>query len=122
MPGSQLGERGTELLERGGALAALAGLLEDVGATGHGRLVLVRGEAGVGKTALVRRFCDDAAADRVLWGACDPLYTPRPLGPFLDIAHTTGGELERAATGGVKPYEVAAALMRELEGAAPPSS
>ena len=119
MPRSQPGERGTELLERGSALAALAGLLEDVSATGHGRLVLVRGEAGVGKTALVRRFTDDAAPVRVLRGTCDPLYTPRPLGPFLDIAHTTGGELERAATGGVKPYEVAAALMRELEGAAP---
>ena len=86
MPRSQPGERGTELLERGSALAALAGLLEDVSATGHGRLVLVRGEAGVGKTALVRRFPADAEPVRVLRGTCDPLYTPRPLGPFLDIA------------------------------------
>src|SRR4029077_10920580 len=64
-------------------------------------------------------FPGAAAPSPVLRGTCDPLYTPRPLGPFLDIAHTTSGELERAAIGGVKPYEVAAALMRELEGAAP---
>lgn len=52
------------------------------------------GEAGVGKTALVRRFCDDAqAAARVLTGACDPLSTPRPLGPLLDIDAALGGEL-----------------------------
>ena len=119
MPPSRRSERRSELLERGSALAALAGLLDETRATGHGRLVLVRGEAGVGKTALVRRFADDAAPIRVLRGACDPLYTPRPLGPFLDIAHVTRGELERAATSGVKPYEVAAALMRELEGVAP---
>ncbi len=119
MPPSQIGERGPELLERSSALAALAGLLEDVSATGRGRLVLVRGEAGVGKTALVRRFTADAAPARVLRGTCDPLYTPRPLGPFLDIAHATGGDLERAATSGVKPYEVAAAVMRELEGVEP---
>jgi DNA-binding CsgD family transcriptional regulator len=114
-PLSLAGERGTELLERASALAALAALLEETGATRQGRLVLVRGEAGVGKTALVRRFAADAVPARVLRGACDPLYTPRPLGPFLDIAHTTGGDLEDAAMGGVKPYEVAAALMRELE-------
>jgi predicted ATPase len=43
-----------------------------------GRLVLVGGEAGVGKTALVREFAEDR---RALWGACDPLQTPRALGP-----------------------------------------
>jgi DNA-binding CsgD family transcriptional regulator len=81
--------------------------------------VLARGEAGVGKTAVARRFCGDAAGARILWGGCDPLYTPRPLGPFLDIAHSAGGELEWVAASSVRPYEVAAALMRELERDAP---
>jgi DNA-binding CsgD family transcriptional regulator len=47
-----------------------------------GRLILIGGEAGVGKTALVRAFTEGRD---VLWGACDPLHTPRPLGPLLDI-------------------------------------
>jgi DNA-binding CsgD family transcriptional regulator/tetratricopeptide (TPR) repeat protein len=36
----------------------------------------------------------------VLWGACDPLLTPRALGPLHDIARQVGGELrERMAAG-----------------------
>jgi predicted ATPase len=54
----------------------------DVLAGPPGRLILVGGEAGVGKTALVREFSEGR---RVLWGACDPLHTPRPLGPLLDL-------------------------------------
>ena len=62
--------------------------------------MLVAGEAGVGKTALLRRFCDGLAQPtRVVWGACEPLRTPRPLGPFLDIAEETHGELEQIAVG-----------------------
>ena len=48
-----------------------------------GRLILGGGEAGVGKTALARAL---AEGRQVLWGACDPLHTPRPLGPLLDVA------------------------------------
>jgi DNA-binding CsgD family transcriptional regulator/tetratricopeptide (TPR) repeat protein len=98
------------LLERAEELARLEALVEQ-----GGRLALVRGEAGVGKTSLVRRFCDAQPRDRVLWGACDPLFTPRPLGPFLDLAQTTGGELAQLARAEPKPYELAATLMRELD-------
>ncbi len=57
-----------------------------------GRVVLLSGEAGIGKTSVVREFC--AEVDRpVLWGACDALRTPRPLGPLRDIARTAGGDL-----------------------------
>jgi DNA-binding CsgD family transcriptional regulator len=111
---------GTGLLERAPELSVLSDSLAAVVASAHGRLVLVRGEAGVGKTALVRRCCDDQRSARVLWGACDALFTPRPLGPFLDIAQAAGGELERVAASGAPPYEVAGALMRELIGS--PSS
>ena len=49
-------------------------------------MVLLRGEAGVGKSAVIRRFI--AGLDervRVLRGYCDPLATPRPLGPLIDM-------------------------------------
>ena len=84
------------LLERSEQLDALDGHLAAVREQGRGRLVLIAGEAGIGKTALVRAFCGAAAAAAVLWGACDALFTPRPLGPFVDIAERAGGELGAA--------------------------
>lgn len=74
----------------------------------------------MGKTALVRRFCDDQSGSaRVLWGNCDALFTPRPLGPLFDIAETTAGELEELVVSGAKSHEVVAALARELGRRAP---
>ena len=83
------------LLEREAALECIA---EQFGAaTTSGRLVLVSGEAGVGKTALVDAFCSDRASDvEVLIGRCDDLFAPRPFGPLADIARTCGGGLREA--------------------------
>jgi DNA-binding CsgD family transcriptional regulator len=105
----------SELLERSGQLSALGESLAAVVDSSRGRLVLVGGEAGVGKTTLLRRFCDERReAARILWGACDALFTPRPLGPFLDVAELTGGELGDLVETSARPHELAAALMREL--------
>jgi ATP/maltotriose-dependent transcriptional regulator MalT len=103
-----------ELLERATDLDRLDTLLGEA-AAGHGRLVLLGGEAGVGKTSLVQQFRRLAARNaRVLEGACDALSTPRPLGPLADIATVVGGELERQmGTGGVRD-DVFGALMSEL--------
>jgi DNA-binding CsgD family transcriptional regulator len=103
------------LLERDETLARLAALAADIRNGGEGRLVALGGEAGVGKTALLRRFCAGVGA-RTLWGACDALRTPRPLGPLLDVAEATGGELAELLAGTPRPHEVAAALLRELRG------
>jgi DNA-binding CsgD family transcriptional regulator/tetratricopeptide (TPR) repeat protein len=104
-----------ELLERDDQLAVLHDCIDAVQTSSRGRLVLVGGEAGVGKTALLRRACDDRPTGaRLLWGACDALITPRPLGPFLDIAESTGGELAELVETGSGAFDVAAALMREL--------
>ena len=101
------------LLERSGQLEALDELWASVAGGRGGRLVFVRGEAGAGKSTLVRWFCE--RRPRVLWGACDALFAPPALGPFLDIARLAGGGLEaRVATGG-RPYDVLEALRHELE-------
>jgi DNA-binding CsgD family transcriptional regulator/tetratricopeptide (TPR) repeat protein len=88
-----------ELLERDEQVASLQALLDEV-SSGDGRLALVSGEAGAGKSALLRRFSDlvSGRAD-VLWGSCDPLSSPRPLGPLVDVAPQVGagiGELLHA--------------------------
>ena len=108
-----------KLLERSAELTLLAKQLDFVRDQPSGRLGVIGGEAGVGKTALVRAFCGQAQGFRVLWGACDALFTPRPLGPFVDIAATTGGELARLAGSRARPYEVASAMIHELRGTPP---
>ena len=73
------------------------------------------GEAGVGKTVLLRHFCDSLPVEaRALWGLCDPLFTPRPLGPLVDIAQETGGTLDKLVRREARPHEVAEALLHEL--------
>jgi DNA-binding CsgD family transcriptional regulator/tetratricopeptide (TPR) repeat protein len=78
--------------------------------------VLVQGEAGVGKTALLRRFEQELGGSaRILWGACDALFTPRPFGAVLDIARGLDNGVGKLLASGAKPYEVADALLAELD-------
>ena len=83
-----------------------------------GRVVVVAGEAGIGKTALVTRCPRAAPARRVLWGACDPLITPRPLGPLRDVARDAGGRLLAASIGRGSREHVLDAALDELADAA----
>ena len=103
------------LLEREHELSRLASWLDEA-LGGRGRLVLVGGEAGVGKSALVDRFTTATPEPvRVLVGACDPVATARPLGPVLDIAIAAGGALAAAVRAGDSPEAVAGALLRDLD-------
>jgi DNA-binding CsgD family transcriptional regulator/tetratricopeptide (TPR) repeat protein len=109
-----------QLLERDRERSSLTACLDTVVRGSAGRLVLVSGDAGIGKSALLRQFRADVGdRTRVLWGSCDPLFTPRPLGPLLAVAEDAGGELEEVVTRGVMPHEVAAALGRELRARGP---
>lgn len=107
------------LLERSEQLALLADELTAVKETREGRLVLVAGEAGIGKTSLVRAFCSELGSVRVLSGACDALYTPRPLGPLIDVAEQTGGELAELVDRCAGVSDLLSALARELRRRAP---
>jgi DNA-binding CsgD family transcriptional regulator len=74
-----------QLIEREVFLASLQNRLEMV-EEGDGHCVLISGEAGIGKTSLVKEFCKDKKKNcRVYIGTCDSLFTPRPLGPVYDI-------------------------------------
>jgi ATP/maltotriose-dependent transcriptional regulator MalT len=82
-----------DLLERAEFFEQLLDTLAEV-KLGHGRVALVTGEAGIGKTSLVEQFAETQKNEcRVLWGACDALFTPRPLGPLYDIAQQLRGNL-----------------------------
>jgi DNA-binding CsgD family transcriptional regulator len=113
------GEDDRELLERADALDAMDGWLAAVRRSGRGRLVFVAGEAGVGKTMLLRRFADGAGAARLLSGGCDPLATPAPLGPFVEIAQQLRGGAAGLIEQEGRPHEVARALLADLESGRP---
>lgn len=73
-------------LERGELLAQLGGYVERA-RTGSGTFVFLDGEAGAGKTTVARALVAETPKSALLLsGQCDPLTTPRPLGPLLDIA------------------------------------
>ena len=114
-----LSDRETALLERSASLDALDAAFATATSSG-GRLMLAAGEAGVGKTVLLRRFCArHAGTARILWGECDGLFTLSPLGPLVDIAEVTGGELADLVAEGAPPHAVAAAVLRDLAGGMP---
>ncbi len=75
-----------DLVEREGVLQTLRERLNASAIRGH--MVILAGEAGIGKTSVLRALAAQHTSDRgtVWWGACDALETPHPLAPLLDIA------------------------------------
>ena len=103
------------LVERGRELGSLRAWVAAATATGHGSVALVSGDAGVGKSALVRALVDglpDGVAAHV--GGCDDLLAPRSLGPFQDIVADAGDADVRATVQGGTMDEVLPALLAFL--------
>ncbi|MFD7653401.1 AAA family ATPase [Actinosynnema sp. NPDC059797] len=92
------------LVGRGDELGALLGAV-----AGQPSVVLVAGEAGVGKSRLVRELLHrpELAPLRVLTGFCQPLREPFPYGAVLDALRTVGPYLARVSlspvTGVLRP-------------------
>lgn len=109
-----------ELIEREQQLQVLADAWKQV-KTGRGRLVLVSGEAGIGKTSLVDAFVAKQRRETtVLWGACDDLFSPKPLGPFTEIAVQTESDLLRFIRSGADRLAIATELFLYLQKSAAP--
>src|SRR5215217_8662873 len=82
-----------ELIERAGVLTLLQARFKSV-ADGEGHCVFVSGEAGIGKTSLIKAFCKQQHEDCTIYqGACDALFTPRPLAPLYDIIWQVNSDL-----------------------------
>ena len=103
-----------QLLEREQSLADLAAWL-DAAVRVSGCIALVTGEAGIGKTTLLQEFAQRQGNAHVLWGACDALFTPRPLGPLHDIARQTHGKLATTLGSGARPELIFTAALDEFE-------
>ena len=84
------------ILEREAELSVLDDAIQ-AAASGDGSVVLVFGEAGIGKSSLVEAVRAQLPAEgRMFVGYCDDLATPRTLGPFRDLVGSVGAELSRA--------------------------
>ncbi|GAA4698685.1 ATP-binding protein [Nocardioides conyzicola] len=106
-----------DLLERQGELRTLTALAARA-ATGHGATVLVSGEAGIGKTSLLRSFAETLPrGTRVLAAGCEDLLTPRALGPLRDAVRGYDGALAAALAGDPGPDAVYAAALDDLAAA-----
>ncbi len=109
---------GLQMLERAAALEDLQAAAGEA-AAGRGSVLAISGEAGIGKTTLLRAFLADIPRGwRVLTGACDDLLTARPLGPLRDAASGIGGPLEEALLS-TRTEEVFSTLVAELRRLAP---
>ncbi|MFF5701118.1 ATP-binding protein [Streptomyces sp. NPDC012794] len=107
------------LEERDGEFASLTRWWREACA-GTGRLVLVGGDAGAGKTVLIEEFARRLGDVRLLRGSCEPLTTPLALGPLRDMAHSLSPPLRRQLTGPADPVEARRLMLDELRDAGDP--
>ena len=103
-----------ELLEREPYLAGLQDTLAEA-RTESGRVALVYGEAGIGKTALLRAFAARQKISPVIWGVCDPFFIPLPLGPLHDIASHLSDSLADLLKAQTPRPAIFAAMLTELQ-------
>jgi DNA-binding CsgD family transcriptional regulator len=103
-----------ELVERERFLALLRVQLKNI-EDGEGHCVFISGEAGIGKTSLVKTFCREQKANcNIYHGACDALFTPRPLAPIYDIMWQVNSDLRPDSYKIEERSELFTGVFREL--------
>lgn len=108
-----------ELVERDESLQMLLDCLHRAG-SGTGTTALVSGEAGLGKTALLRALAARCQPTQVWWGACDALGTPHPLAPLHDVARSHDVSFRSLLRTAGNRAELFEAVLEELGAADPP--
>ena len=79
-------------------------------------MVLLRGEAGVGKTAVINRFVAGLDSSlHVLRGWCDPLSAPRLLGPLIDALAGLDSDAAAGVAGALEAGDTTAVYRRLLD-------
>ena len=109
-----------ELLERDGALAALQTRWRAAGG-GSGHVTWLAGEAGIGKTSLLKALAAGCGPARIWWGACDALQTPHPLAPLHDIARDGQPAWRTLLAEGAARAALFEAVLDDLRGAKLPT-
>lgn len=103
------------LLEREAQLDSVLALARRA-AGGQGGLVIVGGEAGIGKTSLLREFGRQVSANaKVMWGGCEDFFTPRPLGPLHDMAQDMDPRVAALLKNGGSQERIFSALITCLQ-------
>lgn len=111
-----------DLLERETHITQLREALDRVTSSEDGCLALIYGQAGIGKSSLVRAFLDTLDPSvRILMGSCDDLQTARTLGPFRDMARHATGPLKQILESSPEPDRVFEGVFEELSGAMHPA-
>jgi len=108
------------LFERDSMLGSLQALLHEA-TDGAGRVVLVGGEAGIGKTSLAAALRDRRGAAGLWWGACDALQTPHPLAPLHDIARANAVRFKPLLAEEADRVQLFEAVLSELQAAVGPT-
>lgn len=104
-----------ELLEREKFISVLCELFEK-SKTENGFVVSISGEAGIGKTSLVELFSSKVEEQtKILWGACDDLFTPRPLAPLYDIASQLNSKIIEQLDSGFPRASIFSNFLKEIQ-------
>src|SRR6187399_1544480 len=82
-----------ELIERAAFLNTLRSQFQNILSRDEGHCIFISGEAGIGKTSLLKAFCRDIKTRcNIYQGTCDALFTPRPMAPLYDILIQLGND------------------------------